>query len=138
MYLDSKSLYEYVICETLRTSGFRFFYTHELEDIDFRSKSFDDPKECILEVELKYPPHLHDAHNEYPLAPEKLLITPDLISSYGRELVGKVGSRLSTNPLEKLTSNLRNKANYVVHYRNLQFYLEMGMKLTKIHRVMVF
>ena len=53
-------------------------------------------------------------------------------------MAGKVGTRLSNNPVEKLTQNLRNKTNYIVHYRNLQFYLEMGMKLTKIHRVMEF
>src|SRR6218665_94029 len=61
-----------------------------------------------------------------------------MISPYGRELAGKVGARLSTNPFQKLTPNLMNKTNYVVHYLNLQFYLETGMKLTKIHKVMEF
>lgn len=61
-----------------------------------------------------------------------------MISAYGRDLAGKVGVRLSTNPIEKLTPNLMNKTNYVVHYHNLQFHLEMSMKLTKIHKVMVF
>ena len=34
--------------------------------------------------------------------------------------------------------NLDNKNNYVVHYRDLQLYLYLGMKPTKIHKVLEF
>ena len=38
----------------------------------------------------------------------------------------------------KLIPNLGNKTNYVLHYRNFQLYLFLGMKLTKIHKVLKF
>ena len=38
----------------------------------------------------------------------------------------------------KLTPNLWSKKNYVVHYRNLKHYLELGMKVTHIHRILQF
>jgi len=39
---------------------------------------------------------------------------------------------------KKLIPNLQNKNNYVAHYRNLQFYIKHGLKMTKIHRIISF
>ena len=40
--------------------------------------------------------------------------------------------------VNKLVSNLRDKIKYVVHYKNLQYYLSLGMKLVKDHRNLKF
>jgi hypothetical protein len=67
---------------------------------------------CILEVDLEYPDELHYKHNEYLLAPERIMV----------------------NKVEKLIPNLNNKEKYVLHHKNLKQYLSLGLKLTKVHR----
>ena len=90
----------------------------------------------MLEVDLKYPDKLHELHNDYPLAPEKLAVSSDMLSKYCKKIADKY--EIKVGDVKKLIPNLGNKTNYVVHYRNLQLYLSLGMKLTKIHRVLKF
>ena len=53
-------------------------------------------------------------------------------------IVKKIADKyeIKVGDVKKLISNLGNKTNYVVHYRNLQLYSSLGMKLTKNHRVL--
>ena len=89
----------------------------------------------FLEVDLEYPDILHELHNNYPLAPEKLDVSSDMLSEYCKEIAAKYEIKIAN--LKKLIPNLCNKTKYVPHYRNLQFYLSLGMKLTKIHSVKI-
>ena len=75
-------------------------------------------------------------HNDYPLAPEKLAIPYDMLSDYCKKIAGEY--EIKVGDVKKLVRNLGNKTKYIVHYRNLQLYLSLGMKLTKIHRVLKF
>ena len=89
-----------------------------------------------MEVDLKYPNELQGLHNDYPLAPEKLAVTNDILSKYCKSIADKFD--IQVGDVKKLIPNLGNKTEYVVHYKNLQLYLSLGMKLTKIHRLLKF
>ena len=75
-------------------------------------------------------------HNDYPLAPEKLAISYDMLSDYRKKIADKY--EIKVGDVKKLIPNLGNKTNYVFHYKNLQLCLSLGMKLTKIHRMLKF
>ena len=92
------------------------------------------PIGLTLKVDLEYPEELHDLHNDYPLAPESMHITEQMISDYSKQALD--GKKFTS--YRKLVATLYDKKEYVIHARNLKFYLEKGMKLTKIHAVIGF
>ena len=51
-----------------------------------------------------------------------------MLSKYGKEIADKY--EINVDDLKKLIPHLGNKTNCVVHYRNLQLRLSLGMKLT--------
>ncbi len=136
MYLDANNLYGWAMSKPLPKSG--FIWKREplpTEEMILKKKEFSK-KGWILEVDLEYPAELHEEHNSYPLAPEKKIINKDLFSTYQKRLMKNLDLKPPVS--EKLVLTLEDKSNYVVHYRNLQFYLKQGMKLKRVHRVLEF
>ena len=92
-----------------------------VDNFDVNSISGKNPISYILEVDLEYPDELHELHNNYLLAPEKFAIPYDLLSDYCKNIADKYETKVGN--VKKLIPNLGNKTNYVVYYRNLQFYI---------------
>ena len=90
----------------------------------------------ILEVDLEYPQELHDIHNDYPVAPEKVKVTENMLSNYCKKIKEKYN--ISIGQVHKLIPTLNKKEKYVLHYRNLQLYTDLGLKIIKVHRVLEF
>ena len=63
---------------------------------------------------------MHDAHNDYPLAPERKLVNQEMLSPYALELQQRL--KIGRDVSEKLVPNLEDKVDYVIDIRNLKFY----------------
>ena len=133
-YLDMNNLYGWAMSEYLPYEGFKWLKNSD--GFDVNSISEKSPIGYILNVNLKYSDELHESHNEYQLASEKLAVPYDMLSYYCKKIADKY--RIKVEDVKILIPNLGNKTNYVLHYRDLQLYLFLGMKLTKIHRVSKF
>ena len=113
-----------------------FNWLKNIDECDVMSINEKGLTGCLLKVDLKYPHKLHEFYNDYPLAPEKLGVLSDMLSKFRKKIADK--DEIKVGNVKKLIPNLVNKTNYIVHYRNLQLYLSLGMELTKIHRVLKF
>ena len=115
-YLDKNNFYGWSMSEYLPYKEFEC-----LENVDkFHVNSIDEKSEIgyFLEVDLKYLDELHELHNDYPLAQEKLAVTNDMLSKYCKKIADKYD--IKVGDVKKLIPNLGNKTKYVLHYRNLQ------------------
>ena len=75
-------------------------------------------------------------HNDYPLPSEILKISHNIVSNYSNNIANDYEIKIDN--VNKLVPNLGNKGIYVLHYKNLQLYLPLGMALASIHRISKF
>ncbi|RLU19605.1 hypothetical protein DMN91_008162 [Ooceraea biroi] len=116
MYFDVNNLYGWTMCQPLPYADFR--WVNDISNFNVNVIAPDSPKGYVLEVDLEYPRHLHDAHADLPFCP-----THDK----------PPGKRQ-----DKLLATLYDKKRYVVHYRNLRQCTRHGLRVTKIYRVLEF
>ena len=101
-------------------------------------------KGYMLEVDLEYSEVLHDLHSDYTLAaPETKYVPDNILSPFRRKLLSKLNPKTKSSTdaktrvqTRRLLCTLEDKYNYVCHYRNLQLYIKLGMKLKKVHRIL--
>ena len=135
-YADANNLYGLALSMPLPISDFKFLSEEEIEQLDIMNVPRDGDTGYFLEVDLGYPEYLHQEHNSMPLAPENIVITRDMLSGVTIEMGEKFESKFL--PQRKLCPNLMDKKKYVLHFVNLQFYINHGIFLRKIHRVLSF
>ena len=142
IYLDANSLYGWAMSQPLPLRGFRFLTEREVEDFPRRLMKLteNDKLGYILEVDLEYPDHLHDLHNDYPLCPEHMSVSSEMLSPCAKDLLKKLNKKVPEKGEgeKKLIPSLLKRENYVVHYLNLQYYVNKGMRIRAVHRIFQF
>ena len=115
MYLDANNLYGWAMCQNLPTGNFRFINP---ELVKLENYNENSEKGLILEVDLEYPKELHILHNEYPCAPQKMIITDDMLSDYARKI--KEEHSVSSGKVPKLVTTLYDKKSmfYIIETYN--------------------
>ncbi len=136
LYIDANNLYGWAMMQHLPCGNFKWREVTEELINQIVDQSVEDVG-YILEVDLEYPSCLHDDHNDFPLAPEKIKTKYVNLSPYARYLCDKFNLKCNLNVV-KLIPTLAEKKNYVLYYKNLQLYLKLGLKLSKVHNILQF
>ena len=130
LYLDANNLYGWAMSQKLPTGDFKW------EEEENYYKNIPEGRGCLVECDLKYTGTCKKKTMKYPLAPEHLVATEDMLSDYQLNLLEKQDTKLGKT--EKLFLTLYNKKKYIVHHSILQEYIKLGLKVTKVYRTISF
>ena len=136
VYVDANNQYGWAMSQYLPLNAFFWLTKEEIVVLMWRMMNKahnipdDSPVGYEFEVSGRYDAERHDELNEYPTFPERYCPTLDMLSAKQNAMRGE--DAFTSN--EKLIPNLYPKKRYILHYRNLQYYIEKGFILEEIHR----
>ena len=136
-YFDANNLYGKAMTWPLPHSNFRWMPNEFLSVEHILSLPKEGEIGCIIECDFEYPAELHDFHEDYPLAPTKTKICYSKLSCYAKDICDKYSLKSSCGT-PKLMATLLPKKHYVLHFWNFQLYVQLGLKVSKIHRGIMF
>jgi hypothetical protein len=128
LHFDLNNLYGYAMSMKLPTNGFQW------EKNPNYYLNIPVGKGCFVEVDLKYTKECQNLTHKYPLAPYNREINYAELSEKQIELLKE--EKLGVVP--KLILDLHDKEHYVIHNELLEYYISMGMEVTKVHRTISF
>ena len=129
LYLDANNLYGHSMSKPLPYKHFKWSSDLTLDHNKLQTG--------IYEVDIEIPKELHDKFKDYPLAPEIKNISENMLSEYQKYLNDKLNIKYNEKD-KKLILDLLPKKNYKVYYKNFEYYIRLGAKVTKVHRILTF
>ena len=113
-----------------------FAFNTEIPIQEILDTADDASIKYFVEVSLSYQSSLHDEHCNFPLAPTKDVVENEWLSNYQTEV--KEQHNLPCSKVNKLLQTFFDKERYVVHYKLLKIYVQLGLVIEKVHRVLQF
>ena len=133
-YLDANNLYGQAMSLPLPVGNFQWLTDEEIKKFDLSIVKTDESKGFLIEADIAYPKSLHDSHNDFPLCPEHVAPQYDELSNLQKELI-ELYNLPKQSKLKKLIPNLKDKEKYVLSGTTLQLYVDLGLQIKKIHRI---
>ena len=99
--------------------------------------SLDKIQTGIYEVDISIPKELHYKFKDYPLSSEIKSIPENNLSEYQIYLNNKLNIKYNEKD-KKLILDLSTKKNYKTYYKNLEYYMQLGIKIDKVHKILTF
>ena len=127
LYLDANNLCGYSMSQSLPYKNFKWS----------NNLTLDKLQTGIYEVDIEIPKELHVKFKDYPLAPEIKSIPENNLSEYQKYLNNKLNIKYSEKD-KKLILDLLPKKNYEIYYKNLEYYMKLGIKISKVHKILTF
>jgi hypothetical protein len=125
------------MCQPLPIGDYKWIEDIEAAYLDALQLGSDSNRGYLLEIDAVYPYEVHDTLNELPPMPVRRIIqTTEWSESHQRSLADHL--HLQSTGVPKLICDLHEKKNYILHHSTLQMYVSLGVKITKIHRVLRF
>ena len=118
-YLDMNNLCGWTMSEYISYREFKWL--KNVDEINVMAIDEKSNTRYFLEVELEYSDKLHELLNDYPLAPEKIAASNNMLSKYCKKIADT--DKIKVGDVKTLIPNLSNKNKYILHYINLQLYL---------------
>lgn len=146
MFWDARALYGSALTLPLATDGFELltgpdplapFYENDFELL--RNAKDTDEIGYLVECDFFFPDEIHSNLNSFPIAPESnFQIIPSMLSKFTRKLMRKLNIRMGESGTRRLVPSFYPRYKYCCFSSLLALYLKLGIKITKIHRVLKF
>lgn len=120
VYVDINNMYAKSLSCKLPTKNYAYDDPKNWNREKILALSDESDRGCIFTVSLRYPEHLHELHNDLPFGAQSML------------------SPISNDKNKKLILSFYDKKFYTCHYRSLKQFLQQGLELIEIHKVITF